>query len=54
VAANCIRNSIETKAENNRQKYPWIQRNLTENIIDSGARSKTCNLSITRYFFLLC
>jgi hypothetical protein len=22
VAANCIRNSIETKAENNRQKYP--------------------------------
>jgi hypothetical protein len=41
VTAYSIRNSIETKAENNRletKQYPVIHRNLTENIMDSGAR----------------
>jgi hypothetical protein len=39
-----ICNSIETKAKNNKleaKQYPAIQRNLTENTIDSGTRSKT-------------
>jgi hypothetical protein len=48
LAAYSIRNSIETKAENNRleakQYIPAIQ-NLTENTIDSGARSKTRDTS---------
>jgi hypothetical protein len=42
-----IRNSIETKAENNRleaKQYPAIQRNLTKNTIDSGTGSKTRKL----------
>jgi hypothetical protein len=37
-----VRNSIETKAENNRleaKQYPAIQRNLTKNIIDFGTQS---------------
>jgi hypothetical protein len=44
TTAHSIRNSIETKAENNRleaKQYPAIQRNLTENTIDCGTRSKT-------------
>jgi hypothetical protein len=44
TTAHSIRNSIETKAENNRleaKQYPAIQRNLTKNTIDSGTRSKT-------------
>jgi hypothetical protein len=44
TTARSIRNSIETKAENNRleaKQYPAIQRNLTENTIDQcGTRSK--------------
>jgi hypothetical protein len=42
TTAHSIRNSIETKAENNRleaKQYPAIQRNLTENTIDCGTRS---------------
>jgi hypothetical protein len=44
TTAHSIRNSIETKAENNRleaNQYPAIQRNLTENTIDGGTQSKT-------------
>jgi hypothetical protein len=44
TTAHSIRNSIETKAENNileAKQYPAIQRNLTENTIDSGTQSKT-------------
>jgi hypothetical protein len=44
ITVHSIRNSIETKAENNRleaKQYPAIQRNLTENTIDCGTRSKT-------------
>jgi hypothetical protein len=47
TTAHSIRNSIETKAENNRleaKQYPAIQRNLNKNTIDSGAQSKTHNI----------
>jgi hypothetical protein len=43
VPAHSMRNSIATKAENNRleaKQYPAIQRNLTKNTIDCGTRSK--------------
>jgi hypothetical protein len=51
-----IRNSKETKAENNRletKQYPAIQRNLTKNTIDYGTRSKTQIKEVNKHLYII-